>query len=64
MDDAMQDDAILHPSEAQIRGDLLAARADIAAGRVVSGDVVLAEMQRRIDDYLKKHPVQNGNPIG
>jgi hypothetical protein len=67
MDDARQDeldDAMLGPSEEQIRRELLEASADIAAGRVVPGEVVLAELQQQIDDYLKKRASRHGEAIG
>ena len=39
------------PNLEQIKADLAAAEADIAAGRVVPGDVVLARAQAALDRY-------------
>ena len=51
-------------SEADMLRQIDEGLADIKAGRVVPGDAVLAKMQTKIEEHLKKTLVENGNPIG
>ncbi len=57
------DDPAFSVTEEQIGRDLDEAEADIEAGRVVSGVIVLNHLQRELDAFLKKGAVGDGHII-
>ncbi len=50
-------------SEEQLRAELLEARADIQAGRLVSGEALLARLDRKIEEYLKRESRRDGKAV-